>query len=328
MTTRPLPSSVLDAETAPTLARLLEAELDYSLTAANGFISHLAMMLVAATGLGASSAELEALYEGSVKNDGLVPRQRPGWLPEATEEVARRGIGSVVAERMVGLLNAPSSQFFHSVIRLEHAVEAAHCGQVANALQDWAHNAIPLPALTVSNGALPLLDAMRSVPGQAEDLEVGTTSLTTMTAEPRFVAALSRAWLGPGVLDHACQLALAAHLSRNSLATLHFVTGCRAARCVAALLEPPHARRFEAHVGQAIAAGYAAFGPASLPEPAALEQLRGMALPSSPLIARAALEQRDEHVIKLVHACFREHERTGEPLYRYVAARSVGLLEG
>ena len=49
-------------------------------------------------------------------------------------------------------------------------------------------------------------------------------------------------------------------------------------------------------------------------------------LPTREQIAERAISDRDPHVIKLANVALVEETRTGDPLYRYSAARVVGLV--
>jgi hypothetical protein len=60
--------------------------------------------------------------------------------------------------------------------------------------------------------------------------------------------------------------------------------------------------------------------------PDAADALRRSSLPTREHIAERAITDRDPHVIKLANVALVEETRTGDPLYRYSAARVVGLV--
>jgi hypothetical protein len=59
---------------------------------------------------------------------------------------------------------------------------------------------------------------------------------------------------------------------------------------------------------------------------AQLDGLRRFPLPLRALIAERAIADRDPHVIKLANVALAEEERTSDAIYRYAAARVVGLV--
>ena len=75
-----------------------------------------------------------------------------------------------------------------------------------------------------------------------------------------------------------------------------------------------------------MAIAYAAVGAPPLLSPDAVEAVRRSALPTREHIAERAINDRDPHVIKLANVGLAEETRTGDPLYRYAAARAVGLV--
>lgn len=199
-TSDPGPAQVADDATTR-LQQLLDAELAYDPVARGGYINHLAMSLVAAWRLGATADELDAWFGAQTTGDFLVPRDPPAWLGRDTARVEQRGIDAEVRDRLPALVGSPGTQFFHAIIRLEHAVDAGHAGQVANALRNWEDHA--------------------DEPGEPALRDDGRSS-----AE---------------VLREVADTAVRSYLNRPNIGTLHLVTGTRAARSLVALLEEPAA---------------------------------------------------------------------------------------
>jgi hypothetical protein len=310
------------------LHQLLDRELAFEVGARHGFNNHLPMMLTAAAGLGASPDQLDVLFDATTDHDDyLIARETPEWLHAETDDVRRHGIHAVVAERSARLVDSPNTHWFHAPIRLEYGIEAGHPGQVANALHDWAEHRRPLPGVGEPTDGAPtstarLADVAESLLGRAG------SSIESIAGEPWFRAALAGTDLRDDPLDAARELALAAHIAGDNIATLHLVTGTRAARTIAGLLTPSAADRLGRHIAQAVAAGYVANG-SPLPTTRQLDQLRGEAsrAPDWGEIGHAALATGDAHVIKLAYTCLRESELTDSDLYRWVAARGAGLVD-
>jgi hypothetical protein len=80
------------------------------------------------------------------------------------------------------------------------------------------------------------------------------------------------------------------------------------------------------HFWQAIAAVYPKMGLPALPDADAVATMREAPCPAWPEIAAAACASDDEHDHSLVFSAWQEEEAYGDPLYRRVAARRVGLI--
>lgn len=104
---------------------------------------------------------------------------------------------------------------------------------------------------------------------------------------------------------------------------LHGVTGTAALRVLLPLLSPEDRVRAVAHQFAAIAAVHATHGePGQDPGPIETPSL----LPDA--LAERAAKSDDDHTIKLVEACLREHGRLGDPTLLAVAAHRVTAEQG
>jgi hypothetical protein len=320
-----LQSTSTDPTTDDRLSELLDAEPAYDPVARGGFINHTAMALVAAWRLGATTDQLDALYKDDVTSDFLVVRAEPADLPAVRAEVESIGAELAVRRAAPALVASPGSQFFHAVIRLEYGLDVAHAAQVANALHNWERHGDALADLPAGRGHRPFADLARDLAASSEMGSLQRSGLDDVAAAPWFSAAIAEADLDAAdLLDEVAAVALAAHVAGANIGSLHLVTGTRAARAVAPLLDAPVARELAARTAQAVAAGLPRAG-GHLPDPAELDRLRETAVPSWDDIARAAIDTGDHHVIKLTYTCLRETAATGDALYRWVAARETGL---
>lgn len=118
--------------------------------------------------------------------------------------------------------------------------------------------------------------------------------------------------------------ALALYWQTGNFTVLHMVTGSRAAAIVANQLPAPWQARWQTLMWQAVAAAYVTVG---APSPQTLVWPDTGKLSWQNVLARA-VASLDDHVIKLVHCCWREG--LARPLladrYLAVAARAAGLL--
>jgi hypothetical protein len=75
-----------------------------------------------------------------------------------------------------------------------------------------------------------------------------------------------------------------------------------------------------------MAVAFAAVGAPPLLDATELDAVRSLPLPSREVIEERAIRDRDPHVGKLANVALVEEERTGDPLYRFLAARVVDLV--
>lgn len=320
----PTPTPV-DSDAGAHLARLLDAEIAFDPVARGGFINHTAMALVAMWRMGAGVGDLEALYEKDVSSGFILPRDQPEELSTTQGEVTRSGIGPAVRRAAPRFVHAPASQFFHAAIRLEYALDVGHGPQAANALHNWERYDTGLGDLPPRTGNRPFADVAYDLARSPEMRAAHSFDLREVADATWFRESLAQADLGdPRLLDAVAEVALAAHIHGDNFGSLHLVTGTRAARAVAAALDPSDAWTLAAHTAQAVAAG---LGQArgSLADTAEMAEMRTRpAVPWSD-IAQAAIASGDHHVIKLVYTCRCEQVATGDALYQRVAARQAGL---
>lgn len=317
-------TDTITAPSSPTLLRLLDEELAFSPSIHRLYSNHLAMALVALEQLGAGPDVLERTFETHAADDGAEMRDDRSALDERVAEVARDGIAATVRARVPRLAHGPATALFHPLIRLAYALDVSHQGQVAAALLDWERRHEVLPTPTPSPGPRRLPDvaaALAAQPGTWSE----TYDFEPVAQRPELRAALEGCALDEHTLDDLSAFAIAAHVTADHFVTLHLVTGARAVRAVAGWLDPEERNRLAAHALPEMAVAYAAVGAPPLLGPADLDAVRHAALPARATIAERAVAHRDPHVIKLANVALVEEERTADPLYRYAAARVVGL---
>ena len=306
-----------------TLDRLLDDELDYRPGARSGFISHLAMSLVAASRLGASAEELQRWYDDQTSGDFLIARTRPASLDEPIERIGRDGIEAEVRRRLPAVIVAPESQFFHAPIRLELAIDAGHAGQVANALENWEAHDTPLPERPDGEGDLSVTEVVRRVLAHPSAGPASSLDVHGVAAQAWFVGEMAALRVDERTLGSLAAIAAASHVEPRHFGTLHLVTGTRALRALTPYLGRDDQRELALRASQALAAAMVSFA-AALPPDEETSARRASAPADWQGLARAALDSADPHVVKLVYASMLEEQATGDPLYRAVAATQVG----
>lgn len=312
---------------SPTLARLLDDELAVSPTFGGRYSNHLAMALAALDQMGAPPETLERTFRAHLRGESE-PREDGPDLAARLAEVARDGIDAVVRRRAPALSDAPGTALFHPLIRLAYGLDAGHEGQVAAALLDWEKRRQPLPVPTGPPGAKRLADVAAALRAHPADTWPSGFDMRGVAARPELAAAVEGLAVDERTLDDAVEFALLAHVAAGDFVTLHCVTGARALQRVSQVLDEADARPLAAAASVAMAVAYVIAGAPPLPDRAALDHLRAGPLPAAAEVTERAIASRDPHVIKLANVALVEEARTGDPLYRVVGARVVGLAPG
>lgn len=271
------------------------------------------------------------------------PERSEDWSAFFGEELAEAPWRAVTARWTARLAPAVCASATHGVIRVGHAVHALaeadtapRRRELADALASWASNWQVLPGPRDAAQAVPrrrAAEALAAVPrvpeaerrfrgtivGSLEDLGAyapfaGVIDLFDASAPPEealsdLTEAFARVYLAnAGDLLH-------------TIVFVHGVTGVAALRPLVPLVAPDVARSLVRYGWQSSAALYSAFGRRG-PVAEAPEAPRGDA---EELVARA-VENGDEHAIKLTAACLEEHRLRPAPAYLAAAWHAVTSL--
>jgi len=308
---------------SPALVHTLDRQIGFDARVGERFSNHLPMELVALDAMGADPDRLEEVLRRFVPELG--PRTDTTVFDAFRAELAADGIDATVARHLPRFAEMPSSEWFHSMIRLAYALDAAHEGQVASALADWTAYGRVLPGEPPEGGEVPAVEVMRRL--DASDLArkgIGS-DLAAVARQDTFREAIADVVVDDDLDDLAHAVAVA-HVRADSFGTLHLVTGVQAARTVQHLLTGDARPRFARRVVQAVLAGYGAAGEAPLPTEEELDGLRHAEVPPWEQVRAAAVATPDVHLTKLVYSCRTEQAATGDPLYAWLAARAVDLV--
>ncbi|MFO1339157.1 MAG: questin oxidase family protein [Burkholderiaceae bacterium] len=294
--------------------------------------NHLPMVLTALWRLGAPADALSA----------TLARMGPRLVPVAAgsaearaaagfaDALHRDGLAPTLAVHLPGLLLAAETAAFHGLIRLAHALDAQHPGEIARALAAWQTSRLSLgPVLDapLSNGQPSIATAIDRLQGRA-DLAFEPRQGTTITSDLQACVALagfeaashgadapSDQALG---IDPLAEASLAVYLASRDFTALHLVTACHAWRQVEPLagLGAAQARAARRGLWRAWLAAWLSIGRPA-PDWAAVRQ--GSA---SEAAWQAALPQiatsRDDHRIKLAWTALDEWWLRGWPGYARV----------
>ncbi len=312
--------------------------------------NHLPMILVALDRMGASDQRLGAYAAQYRDAMGLVatpapvePLGRGNWATALgdrtrendarrffTAEVARLGIGGAVSAYLPALAPGVAGSALHPLMRLAYGVLRADPAEVGAALGYWACCYLPLPPAT---GAAPrtndpgdVLARVAAIPSLRElpSYDHLWHAIRATAADPAFAGVVDWLALDAATPGRVAATSLALYAATMDFAALHAVTGAHWVRLVSAVCDEPLLMRC---FWQAVAALVPSIGFPSLPSPEALEAWRNRPCPDWPTIMARAVASDDEHDISLVFSASEEEKVYGDPLYRVVAARRMGLID-
>lgn len=310
---------------SPALVAALDRQAGFDARTRQGLSNHLPMGLIALDALGAPPDRLEEMMDRWL-GPRLEERRDTTVFDAFLAEIRRDGIEATVVEHLPRFVESPSSEWFHSMIRLSYALDARHERQAASALTDWATYERLLPGDPPEGGPVPAAEVFERLRRAGIERGAGHADLAAVARQDRFREVLAPVTVDDALDDVAVAVA-AAHVAGANLATLHQVTGVQAARNLRRLTTGGATHRLAGRVVQAMAAGYVAAGAAPLPSPEELDRLRGAPVPVWDDVRAAAVASPDVHVTKFVYTCRTELAATGDLLYSWLAAREVGLLD-
>lgn len=313
--------------------------------------NHLPMVLEAMARLGASPDRLEAYaehYNGShavpMPPAPQAPLDRSTWETALgdraretdlrdffAEEVALLGGHTAIRTYVPRLAPGVAASATHGLMRLAYAVLRRDETEIAIALGYWAatYLAFPEPKTPRHDVTDPveLALGMRDEPS-FRGITVSSTLLwrwiENMGTLPAFQQRLGRIRPDDDLLDRMRPAALVLYASTMSFEALHALTGCHWLRLVSPHVDAPGA--LAARFWEVVLSLYPKIGMPDLLSADELARLRALPVPPDADIAAAAVASDDEHDHSLVFSALEEFRLTGDPLYRVVAARRVGLI--
>ncbi len=246
-------------------------------------------------------------------------------------EVARLGWREAIRRTVPALAPGIGASALHGLMRLAYGVMRADEAEIGIALGYWAATFLPLPQpegiAADLDDPLAVLLLMRERPAfRSPEVESDLLWhwIRAIGQEEELPPLVGRLRIGPQTLERIAEASLALYASTMSFEALHALTGAHWLRRIVPFVDDP--RPLIRNFWQVIMAVYPKTG---MPLPvisATLDAWRGLDVPDDAAIAAAAVASDDEHDPSLVFSAFEEFARTGDPLYRVVAARRVGLL--
>ena len=346
-------TAVLDSPAIPVaerraiLHRLLDEALAYGPEHGQGMASHLPMALAALDGLGAHEAQMRSFFAHYARRLERVATPKGGARPvddwkrlrgriedyetlraSFAQAIAREGADAVLRNAVPALVDGVSGGAFHGPIRVAHAVESDHDGELAAALAYWAARWEPLPppgdAMARIAGATAWLDAIdaRRIafdPGWRAPAPLISARMQQAALTPPYIelaGALAIDAVPPAALLLDLAKACAARYAATANFTvLHMATASRALRVLARWL--PTSPGALAPLLHAVAAANLAA------RAAPLQRGTSEAASGWDVVRRRACASDDDHVIKLVHAAAMQQAESPDAVWLEAARTAV-----
>jgi hypothetical protein len=313
--------------------------------------NHLPMVLVALARLGAPDRRLRAYFAWYRDTNQLRPAPADGgridrgnWLAHRGEralegdyraffagEARRLGAAGAARAYLPDLVTGVGASALHALMRLAYGELTGSAAEIGLALGYWAGTYLPLAP---SQGGAPVTDdpaavllRLRGFAGLLEiepETDLLWHAMRAVGRDPRFAPVIDWLAIDEGTLARMAGASLVLLAATMDFCAVHAVTGSHWIR----LIPPDRVPRalLIRHFWQAIAAVYPKMGLPALPGADAVAAMREAPCPPWPEIAAAACASNDEHDHSLVFSAWQEEAAYGDPLYRRVAARRVGLI--
>jgi hypothetical protein len=317
------------------LNHLLDRAVELPAEYGDGLTSHLPMALHALQRLGAGDTRLAAFFEsyaarfGSRREPAPAPRRLDDWAARRGDfgalgvlrghfaaALADDGATAVLRNALPQLWPGVAAAAFHGPIRVAHAFEAGHAGELAAALAYWAARWQPVAA---AGPTMPTLDFddwferfVQAGAGAPLDAFLISGRIAAATATDSFRVDAARLAAPPDAVAALARRAARLYAATGNFTVLHLVTAARAVRVLAAVDAPPAAALWPAVAAALLAA-----------------QVRGRGAPPQapagwPEVIAAAVASDDDHVVKLVQACVEHAAHDPDPVFLQAARRAVG----
>lgn len=247
-----------------------------------------------------------------------------------TQEVARLGREGAVRAYIDRLAPGVGASAFHGLMRMAYALLRQDDTDVAVALGYWAATYLEMPApqggAPRTDDPLDMLSMVAAIKSLA-DIPIGELLWWNMDGHakhPDFRPVVDWLAIDDTTLDKMAGASLAIFAATQHFAALHAVTGVHWLRIVTPYCQRPEVmlRMFWLCISTLLPEmGYPA-----LPDAATLDRWRHAPAPAWSKIWSVAAQSYDEHDISLAYSAHEEMRVSGDPLYRVVAARRLGLI--
>jgi hypothetical protein len=328
-----MPPSLLD--------RLLDDNARFDL-GGRGTVNHLPMVLIALSRMGASDERLTEYFRWWEDNRAL-PRRESSRQVEHGQWQQYIGDGSMFAALsdyfQQRILDSDSAEVitavfpaisrgvgaaaFHGLIRLAYGIEVDHPGEIAAGLATLCSRYVDLrlssrkapSSTTVAAAFRRIADAVRGSSFTGQGI-IGR--MVAAASDARLRAAFSVPPTKPDLLDEIARAGITLYWRQPNFTILHMVTATHAARTVLGRFPDLASQDAILALWGAVCSAYASVGAPLLGEVEADADL-----PPWDQIFREAVNNNDDHVIKMTYTCHCEGQHYCNALYHVAAARLV-----
>ncbi len=327
-----------------TLLRLLADHGRGAAMYGSGFSMHLPMVLIALYRMGASSARLETIAAAATRAPPVraaasqpidagcwdrrlgEPRAYMPFRAFFTDELSRSDVDAVLARFLPRLLDGLAAAGFHAIIRLSYGLDLGARDEIAAGLAYLASAFDPLgnddsrgsASSRSMRDAFDAAHAQGIVATEARGPIIG--AIRGGMRAPAYAAgvAIDEGQLSLRALADA---ALQTYLTKPSIYTVHLVTATHALK----VIDDHYAidRTVLRTFWQCILAMHVAVGAAALPK----MTLRAAGSDDWNTLFAAAVEQSDDHAIKLTYSCRALARAFDDDRFRDAAARMLQRAE-
>lgn len=323
-------------QTTNRLNQLLNEARNYHPHYGDRLATHLPMVLIALSKLGANNEKLSSYFEQSVIGLEKISGQAKAlsideniqflgdcskyenYLAYFQAEIASFGFERVLRKSLPILLPGISASAFHALIRLAYAIEAKNNNEIAVSLAYWSAE---FQQFRVSEKLIdtPLSSTLATLASIGSNHSFSPGIIVDRMNEIGILLTNTKSVFQPIkiTLSELRELSLKALYMHDDFTLLHTVTGCHAFSIVLPYIEDTDAAIRE--MWKAILIAYLSTG---LEFKDCEINTPSQACDFEPIIKRA-LESNDSHLIKLVYTCYSEYIKHQNELYFVIAKRSA-----
>jgi hypothetical protein len=248
--------------------------------------------------------------------------------------IVDRGSAEVVSTVFPRVAGGVAAAAFHGLIRLAYGIEADHAGEIAGGLATLCSRYVDLgvqvdrapPNISVEAALVRIAEALGGTVFAADSI---MGKMRAAAADPRFKAAFSCPPIRQALLEDVARASITLYWRAintledrnfNFLTILHMVTAGHAARVVFGRF--PQLASIDA-IGDLWLASSAAYAAAGAPP--LTEYPLPSEIPPWDRIFADAVDNNDDHVIKMTYTCHAECARYGSRLHHAAAAMLVAI---
>ncbi|MBP1860331.1 questin oxidase family protein [Rhizobium herbae] len=316
------------------------------------FANHAPMVLVALDRIGGAPSQLRRFFNHYRDAKQLLPFAQPlkrldskSWKtvigtrerePDLRHffagELARLGIHEALQLYLPDLADGIAASAFHALMRTAYGVLRSDETDVAIALAYWAATYLPLPE---AQGTPPVTRdpaevlALTAAIGPLHGMKLHDLlwqNIRDASNVPEFSPVVDWLDIGPDTMEKMAATALSIFAATQHFAALHIITGLHWIRLLKPHCDEATLHRMLRVFWQGIAALMGELGFPAMPNAAVVDRWRHIQVPDWPAMHAIAAQSYDEHDISLAFSASEEMKVYGDPLYRVVVARRLGLI--